>query len=78
MRSPRRRDRFWMVTFADESPHVYDELPVYFPTKREAVAHREFLEANRNDFYGDTPLAVRVSDEPWDAIAWPWLDGSQW
>lgn len=78
MNHPHRRDKFWMVTFADEEPHVYDELPMYFPTKRAAVEHKAHLEQYPDDFYGDTPLAVKVADIPWDHVAWPWLDGSSW
>lgn len=78
MSNPRRRDKFWMVTFANEKPNLYDELPIYFPTQKAAISYKAHLEKHRDDFYGDTPLAVQVADEPWDAIEWPWLDGSQW
>ena len=73
MSSPRRRDKFWMVTLADRKPEIYrEDVPMYFPRKRDAIVYRQELERDPDN---DDLLIVTESDEPWDAIAWPWLEG---
>ena len=79
-RNPHRRDKFWMVTFADRQPDYYYELPMYFPTKRQANEYLAKLNTQPEDygFAEDEEFAVKVADIPWDHVEWPWLDGSQW
>ena len=73
MSRPRRRDKFWMVTWPDERPpDYYEHVPMYFPTRKAAQAYKEDLEADP-DNEGQL-FTVQESDEPWDAIAWPWLE----
>lgn len=78
--NPHRRDKFWMVTFASRDPHLYDELPQYFPTKRAATQWLAELQTRPDDhgYAEDETFAVKVADQPWEAIEWPWSDGSQW